>query len=136
MPSVAPVGFTCAASGWGRWSVGVGEGHVSSAVGGELVVGAGDRIVFGAGDARRVLAFGIGDLPSIIGQRPRDVAAVPHQADTTAAFCWSAGVVAVVVANSARGLWAGSALTPAACSTRSTRGAALTMRRGMRRWAV
>jgi hypothetical protein len=31
------------------------------------VVGAGDRIVFGAGDPRGVLAFGIGDLPGVIG---------------------------------------------------------------------
>ncbi|WP_165943896.1 hypothetical protein [Saccharopolyspora karakumensis] len=56
------------------WLIDVGEEHTSSAVGGELVVGAGERVVFGAGDSRGVLTFGIGDVPDIIGQRPLDVA--------------------------------------------------------------
>lgn len=118
------------------WLVGVGEKYASSAVGGELVVGAGDRIVFGAGDPRSVLAFGIGDLPGIIGQRPRDVPGVSHHAITTAVSCRGAAFELLVAANSVRGLRAGSALTPAACSTRCTRGAALTRWSGSCRWAA
>lgn len=63
---------------------GVCDEHTSPAVGDELAVGAGDGILLGADDSRGVLAFRIGDLPGIVGQRPRDVPGVRHQAITAA----------------------------------------------------
>lgn len=79
-------------------------------------------------------AFGIGDLPGV-SHNVRDVVGT-HQASTTAVSCRGTRFLAVLVANSSRGPRAGSALTPAMCSTRSTRGAALTMRRETWRWAA
>lgn len=76
---------TCASSTRAAVLVGVGDEHTAPAVGGELVLSACDGIVFRADDPRGVLAFGIGDLPGIVGQRPRDVPGVRHQTITAAA---------------------------------------------------
>ena len=65
--------------------VGVGDEHTAPAVGGELVLSVGDGILLSADDPRGVLAFGIGDLPGIVGQRPRDVPGMRHQTITAAA---------------------------------------------------
>lgn len=68
----------------GGRSVSVRDEHATAAAGGELAVRSGHRLALAAADPRGLLAFGIGDLPGLVAQRPRNVPDRAHQTFTAA----------------------------------------------------